>query len=76
MEEEGVACSHGKEYREKEALWACAQVYHVRKTAEAATAMTKLVRFETRSSAQDGPMAFRKQSRSPEEIFLLALENE
>lgn len=51
-------------------------MYYVCKIAEAATAMTKLVRFETRSSAQDGPMAFRKQSRSPEEIFLPALENE
>ena len=51
-------------------------MYHARKTAEAATAMTTLVRFETRSSAQDGPMAFRKQPRSPEEIFLQTLKNQ
>ncbi len=50
-------------------------MYHVCKTAETATAMTTLVSFETRS-AQKGPMAFHKQPRSPEKIFLPMLENE
>ncbi len=65
MEEEGVACSHGKGYKEN--YLALGFSLYVK---------FELVSFETRSSAQKGSMAFHKQSRSPDEIFLQALENE
>ena len=46
------------------------------RSALAATLSLTLASFETRSSAQNGPMAFRKLSRNPEEISLSTPENE
>ncbi|SDQ35880.1 hypothetical protein LHA31_06405 [Carnobacterium viridans] len=46
------------------------------RSALAATLSLTLASFETRSSAQNGPIALRKLSRNPEEISLSKPENE